>query len=382
MIYEIFEILNIDEKELMRPLILCFMACLALQLFFLFIFYYRLLFYRKKSFLENKIPISVIITAKNEEDNLKIFLPKILEQDYPDFEVIVVNDASTDNTHEVLYDFNSKYPNLKITSVPDDNKFAHGKKLAITLGVKAAKNECLVFTDADCFPETNKWLETMSRNFTDDKSIVLGYGGYVQKNGLLNKYIRSDTFSIALRYFSFALAGLPFMGVGRNMAYRKSLFMANKGLIKHAHIFSGDDDLFINEVASKKNTTIETNVNAKTLSLPMESIHSWIKQKRRHLTTGPHYRTIHKLFLSAEAISSMGYYLFFALALSAKIMIYPLLAVFVIRALLQLPMFIIMMNKLKEKNILLFLFLHDIISPYINLFLAISNYQTKKVSWR
>ena len=202
-------------------------------------------------------PVSVIICAKNEANNLSRFLPLVLDQNYPDFEVIVVNDSSTDNTEALLNELSGKFKNLRFTNIPENEKFKHGKKLALTVGIKAAMHENLLFIDADCYPADREWIRLMSGRFTKQKTIVLGYGRYERRKGLLNILIRYETVFTAIQYFSFSIKGKPYMGVGRNLAYNKSLFFNNKGFASHYHIQTGDDDLFINEVANNKNTAIE-----------------------------------------------------------------------------------------------------------------------------
>ena len=246
--------------------ILLFSALIQI-LYYIFI-YGKLFFYKRKIPRVSKKPVSVIICAKNEEENLKKFLPGILAQDYPEYEVIVVNDCSTDGTALLLAEFKEKYPHLYYTTIEPDRKFMHGKKLAISIGIKAAKSEWLLFTDADCQPVSKSWISRMQENFSDKRQIVLGYGGYFKRKTLLNLIIRYDTAFIAATYFSYALAGIPYMGVGRNLAYRKSLFFEKKGFGSHKKLLSGDDDLFVNKHGRKKNIRIEISRDSHTLSEP------------------------------------------------------------------------------------------------------------------
>ena len=263
---------------------------------------YSFYFFRKLSVFKGKItsfskPISIIVCAKNELQNLRDKLPTILSQDYPNYEVIVVNDQSVDGTAVLLKEFEKQYPNLVVVTIDEHIKHWPGKKFALTLGIKTAKHEHLLLTDADCLPNSSSWAKQMSSNFTS-ADIVLGYGGYEKKKGLLNKLIRFDTFNVAQQYLSYALSGFTYMGVGRNMAYKKSLFFDNKGFANHMHIASGDDDLFIQEVAKKDNVSIEITEQAHTTSAVIEKWGEWIYQKRRHITTAPLYKTKFKVLLS------------------------------------------------------------------------------------
>ncbi|MCL2073582.1 MAG: glycosyltransferase [Marinilabiliaceae bacterium] len=248
--------------------------------------------------------VSVIICAKNEEENLTNFLPSVLTQDYPNYQVVVVNDSSEDNSELILAQFKSKYSHLYYTNIPIDKKFSHGKKLAISIGVKAATHNYLVFTDADCKPASNKWLETMVQGFKPEgKEIVIGFGGYLKQKGITNLIIRYDTFFTALQYMGFAFSGKPYMGVGRNLAYKKDLFIKNDGLKSHLNILSGDDDLFVKETATKQNVSIVTNPDAHTISVPHKTLNHWRLQKARHLTTAHLYNFSVKSELILEPIS-------------------------------------------------------------------------------
>ncbi|GAF02544.1 poly-beta-1,6-N-acetyl-D-glucosamine synthase [Saccharicrinis fermentans DSM 9555 = JCM 21142] len=277
------------------------------QMFYYLYFYLALGKYLKNDQGESNFsypPVSVIICAKNESKNLEKHLPAVLEQEYSaPFQVIVVNDASEDTSELVLARLKERYANLYFTSIPYDKKFRHGKKLALTLGVKAAKYEHLLFTDADCEPVDKYWIKEMVQGFSLGKDIVLGYGPYKKQKGFINLWQRYDTFQIAIQYLSFALRGIPYMAVGRNMAYKKSLFYNNQGFKSHQHILSGDDDLFIRDAANKNNVAIVALLHSQTRSVPVKSFKEWKRQKKRHLTTAPYYRFKTKVLLGVEALS-------------------------------------------------------------------------------
>ena len=354
-------------------LIIVFTLSLLVQFIFYLGIYVRFLYHKQTKVKKKKEPVSVIICARNEADNLERYLPAVLSQDYPDYETIVVNDCSNDNTDELLGRYLKEYNHLRTTSISEDKKFAHGKKLAVTIGIKAAKHEILIFTDADCQPASDQWLTRLQQRLTKEKSIVLGYGGYFRRKNFLNSYIRYDTMMIAWQYFSYALAGYPYMGVGRNLAYRKSLFFASKGFATHYHLLSGDDDLFVNENANKLNTAIEYSPESHTRSEAKKTLKEWIKQKRRHLTTSAHYKTKHKFLLCIEPISRFLYYGSFICLLS--IWIYPeyILPAFSLRFLLQLVFTKRAMKLLNEKNLLISSQFFDVFSLFINFMIHFSN---------
>ncbi|MHC1705609.1 MAG: glycosyltransferase [Tenuifilaceae bacterium] len=358
---------------------------LLIQLFYYLGIYLKVAIYNKKDSQNDNqlVPISVVICARDEEENLENFLPYVLEQDYPNYEVIVVNDCSSDNSDITLDRMMKKYSNLKVTTIKEDEKFSHNKKLALTVGIKAAKNDWVLLTDADCRPDDNKWLASMASNFYDNVEIVLGYGGFFEERSFLNKLIRFDALFIAMQYLGLARVGKPYMGVGRNLAYRKSLFFKNKGFASHAHINSGDDDLFINEVAKSYNTKVEFRHDAHTRTIPRKKFSSWVTQKRRHISTGMKYKLSSKLFLGGEIISRIIFYAS-AIALIA-LLYYPWVIVGVVggRWIIQLSIIKGVMNRLNERKILLLSLLYDFFSIFFYSTLAILNIlNPSKPRWR
>ena len=294
-----------DFSDLLQSIVTIALWTMAfIQLFWIFFFYSRIAFHREKTpNFENLPPVSIIICARNEEDNLFSFLPFILEQVYDKFEVIVVNHQSTDNTTFVLNALEAKYSHLKVIQLERNQHLSVGKKLPLTLGIKGAKYDHLLLTDADCKPSTKIWLKSMASQFSEKKEIVLGYGPHNSAPGILNKFIRLDTSMIALNYFSFAKAGLPYMGVGRNLAYSKELFLKNNGFKSHYSISSGDDDLFIQEVAKNRNYTISLSPLGFCYSDGKDTWSNLRAQKSRHYTTSSRYSLFKKLLLGIYPLS-------------------------------------------------------------------------------
>lgn len=259
------------------------------------------------------LPVSVIICAKNEAHNLQQFLPFVLEQDYPEdlFEVIVVNDQSTDHSAQVLQDFASGYPRLNVVTIEQDRvKTFPGKKYALSQGIAAAKFEQLLLTDADCKPASGQWLRQMTGS---GKSIVLGYGAYETHPGMLNKFIRWETVHTCMQYAGYARKGLAYMGVGRNLSYRKVLLEGLEQDQAFQQVYrntpSGDDDLLICKIARKDNVTVCLDREAHTLSVPQRTWATWWRQKTRHTSTGKYYPGKIKKLLGLYALSHCLYWL-------------------------------------------------------------------------
>lgn len=355
-----------------------------IQVFYYFWYFLAPARHKPRDKPQKSAPVSVIICARNEEENLRNFLPAVLEQDYPDFEVVVVNDCSEDDSYNILGEYLKKYPNLKVSNIIKDPKFTHNKKFAQFIGIKAAKNDLLLFTDADCKPESKKWIAGMASGFGDGVDFVLGYGGFFGKKGLLNKYIRYDSMMIAMQYFGMAIRGIPYMGVGRNLAYRKSLFFDRKGFGNHSHLASGDDDLFVNSNASGDNIAVEFSKESHTRSIPAPGINKYYKQKARHLTTAIHYKPGDKMALIAEPVSRILFYTAF-LTLMANLFMWPVVAgVFMARIIIQFIIFALNSKKFNEPGLLPWIPVFDIVSPFINaLFFAGSLRQgTGRNTWK
>ena len=327
----------------------------------------------KVPFQAEQPPVSIIVCAKDEAENLRKFLPFVLEQDYPEFEVIVINDGSTDDTDELLRDLREEYPRLRTTFVPVGANNASTKKLGITLGIKASKYEFLLFTDADCMPEYKTWIARMMRNFTRETDFVLGYGAYLQKKGLLNRLITYDTLFIALQYMGMAAVRKPYMGVGRNLAYRKETFFAQKGFASTLHLSSGDDDLLVNKASNPWNTRIEIAADSITWSEPNKTFRGWFYQKERHLSVSSYYKNSSKFRLFFEPATRGIFYLSLILAFifGNLITMAATGVIFLTRYLVQT----IIINKSSKhfggRRYISTLPLFDILLPLINLYIII-----------
>jgi len=360
-----------------------FVFCFLVQLYFSLFVHLRLLTFKSTAALQTELkPISVIICARNEVKNLEVFLPQVLEQDYPDFEVVVVNDRSWDGTEELLEQFAKQYSRLRVVTVADGNKFIAGKKFAVTMGIKAALNEWLVFTDADCFPASAHWLAEMQQSADDQTEIVLGYSPYIRRKGLLNALIRFETFFTAVNYLSFALKGMPYMGVGRNMAYKKSLFFKHKGFAAHMHIPSGDDDLFVNAHATRSNTEIRISADAHVWSEPNTSFAAYLRQKKRHFGAGKLYKTKHKAVLSLQIIIQFLYYILFAACCCFKVLLLPALGVFVLSLLIRSFIYPKLLRRLSYPGLVWWFPLLDILLFVFLVFNGILSIFVKKVQWK
>lgn len=370
---------NIPEISVATILLLS----LTIQLAYYWIVFSRLAFFhqKKEKKVKNLPSVSIVIAAHNEYHHLKENLPAILEQDYSKFEVVLVNHASTDETGSLLKELNQKYDKLKVITIEKDLNFFHGKKFPLSIGIKSAAYDFLLLTDADCKPASPLWIQKMVANYDNKTEVVLGYGPYETKNGFLNRIIRYDTFNVAMHYLSFAMTGAPYMGVGRNLSYRKELFFKQKGFISHYRIASGDDDLFIGAVARKENTKVELAPESFVYSEPKQSFKAWRTQKHRHLTTGRMYKKKFKFRLGFYSLSLSVFYLSTLFLLITLQMIYVLLGAWLLRIITQLIIHKNILKRLNEKHLLLFSLLWEPVHTLIIPLIGLTGHRSKDSTW-
>lgn len=326
-------------------------------------------------------PVSVIICSKNEAENLQKNVPLILQQDYPDFEVILINDASQDATPEIIDGFAEIDPRVHTVHIKNNEAFWSNKKYSLTLGIKRAVNQRMLFTDADCRPASKNWIQYMVQQFSEEKQLILGYGAYEKHKGFLNKLVRFETLMTAVQYFSYAKIGETYMGVGRNLAYTSKLFYDNRGFMSHMNVRSGDDDLFVNEAATKSNTALMYHSDAFTYSQPKTSFAQWIHQKRRHISTANHYQTKHKILLGLYYLSAL---LFWVLAILIFFIVdwkIPL-ALIVFRTMLQYIVVGKASTLLQEKDLALWIPIFELFLICTQLVIFISNSLAKPKTWK
>ena len=362
---------------------LSFCIIAFIQLFYYLFFFLRLAFYKPKA--KNTFqthPVSVIICSRDEAANLVKNLPGALVQEYrTSHEVIVVNDNSLDESKYILEEFQRTFKQLHVIELKQEARFIPGKKYPLSVGIKTAKYEIVLLTDADCVPASEYWIQKMQEMFTDGIEIVLGYGPLHKKKGFFNKLVRWETFHTALQYLSYAESGLAYMGVGRNLSYKKEVFFRHKGFSAHNHVPGGDDDLFINKATTKKNTTVAIDKDAFTLSEPPTSWNQWFRQKNRHYTTSKYYKGIHKFLLGLYAFSLFLFYPLFIVSLFLfdwRIV----LGVFGLRLIIQGIVIFKTTRKLNEKDLFPWFVFFDVWMFFYYLIFASALFKKPHQNWK
>jgi cellulose synthase/poly-beta-1,6-N-acetylglucosamine synthase-like glycosyltransferase len=359
-----------------------FVIVTIIQLFY-YLFFFRRVAYFKPAEKEHsqQHPVSIIICARDEDENLARNLPGVLVQDYPTtHEVIVINDNSIDDTKYILAELQKTFKKLHIVELEQEAKMIAGKKFPLSIGIKEAKHEIVLLTDADCVPASEHWVFKMQDAFSNGIEVALGYGAYQKAPGFLNKVIRFETFHTALQYLSYALAGKPYMGVGRNLSYRKNLFFQNKGFSSINHIPSGDDDLFINKVATKHNTAVVIDPQAFTVSKPKQTWKNWMRQKNRHYSTGKFYKASHQFLLG---LYTGSFILFYPLFIASIVLFDWRLALmpFVIRMITQAIIWQKAMKKLEEHDLFPLFIFWDLWQFFYYVIFAPALWRKPKKTW-
>lgn len=355
-----------------------FSVCLLVQLLYHWIPFSRVAFYKNRhaphydSELE---PVSIVLCARDAYDHLIELVPALLEQNYPNFEVVIVNDCSDDETEEYLKELARREPRVRPVQLKQHLNFFNGKKFPLSVGIKAAQNDLIVLTDCDCRPSTKEWLRSVVNCYGRDTEMVIGYSPYERRKSFLNTLIRFDAIQNALLYLSSALKGRPYMGIGKNLSYRKELFYRNKGFISHYTTLVGDDDLFVNQAATRRNTEVLIDAADAIYTAPPTSFGLWWRQRCGRHSTVNHYNAVSRLRLSLFYSSQLLFYVSFVLLLilspafvitDGEAFYIPILAfLFLLRYGSQLIIYRNASKRLGEKGLLPFLILSDILFAFL-----------------
>lgn len=326
-------------------------------------------------------PVSVIICAKNEAENLLNNLKHILEQRYSNFEVIVVNDNSSDDTAAVLKSFEKDYSHLKIVNATTNKYHLIGKRNALLQGIEAAQHEWLMLTDADCKPKTNAWIRYMVQPLYNGKQLSIGFSNYRTRFSLLNLIIQFETIYTAIQYFAFANNKMPYMAVGRNMAYTKSFFYQSKSFYNNTAL-SGDDDLLVNELVNNNNFGLVWDIKSQTISNAPSTWKAWIQQKIRHYSAGKFYKSKHRMVLATLYLSSLFSTLFAFFVLMEKPYFTMLLGALFVKIIIQLMVSYKLLSKFKQQHLLIWIPIMDFLFPMILVTLATISMLRKTIAWK
>ena len=360
-----------------------FIVLAVIQLaYYLFVFG-KFAFAKAQKITPNRVPVSVIVCAKNEEKNVVKYIPLLAEQNYPDFEIILIDDASGDATLEIFEQFEKQYANVRLVKVENNEAFWGNKKYALTLGIKAATKEYLLITDADCYPTSKDWISAMCSQFTTQKTIVLGYGKYEKVSySFLNKIIRFENLLNTVQYFSWSKVGFPYMGVGRNIAYKKEEFFNVNGFIDHMQIRNGDGELFVNQAANGKNTNIAYTPESFLVSKRKNSFSEFFNQKRRQIATANYFKSVDQLKLGVFYGSQLLFVLFAVFLLALQFESIIVLSICLVRYIIAWTVIGFSAGKLKENDIKFWFPFVEIVLIFTQVNAYFTNLLSKPTHWK
>ncbi len=355
--------------------------CVLVQLFFS-LYYFLPLARHQDPEPEAVWPVSVSVAAHDELENLVELLPMLIDQEYPEFEVILVNDRSEDDTEFYLYELARQFPHFRIVTIKSTPEYLNPKKYALALGIKAARFEHVLLTDADCRPTSQNWIKKMQSGYQNGAEVVLGYSPYAQLKGFLNHLVRYETLLTGIQYLSQANRGNPYMGVGRNLSYTKGCFFKNKGFASHIKTIGGDDDLFVRDAANNSSISIVIDQEGQTVSIPKKTFREWLVQKRRHMSVGGRYKALDRVRIGSFILANILFYTIslVLLVLSSHLAILGVLIG--VRYLAVLPVYMLVARRLGDSLSLLMLPLLDVVYFLNYMLLGVSVILYKKFRWK
>lgn len=361
---------------------LIFATCFLIQMAYLFIVFTGLIPKPPAKMVQKHPGVTIVVCARNEEDNLYQNIPNWCEQNYPEFEVIIVNDQSMDDSKYIVKAYQEKYKNLRLVDLERSKNGRIGKKLPLTVGIKGAKYPYVLLTDADCKPASKQWIRRIAANFSEKKKIVLGFSPYLRAKGMLNAFIRFDAVLVGLQYLNLAKRGVAYMGVGRNMSYHTDLFHEVSGFKAHYHIPSGDDDLFIQQVAKNNNFAIDYHPESFTYTTPKSSWKAWYTQKRRHFQTSPEYKVIHKALLGIYPATLLFMLISFVILLFVTDWWAILSSIFALRIVVYWIIWGISFKRLGSKDLIAYIPLFEFAFLLIHPIIYTTRPQTTEKKWQ
>ena len=360
-------------------------AVAGIQIICYLLIYSRFVFARAKKTSVTNTPVSVLVCAKNEAKELEQFLPSILSQNHTNFEIVLINDVSYDNTFEIMEAFAEKHACIKLVNVKNNEAFWGNKKYALTLGIKAATHENLLFINANSKPVSLNWITEMCAqlNLNSKKTVVLGYSAYNKvKHSVLNKFIRFDHLIKSIQYMSFAKTGMPYVGVSENLAYTKKHFFDANGFMSHMDIKKSEHALFINQTATKRNTSAVFSKNSFTSTVAPKSLKSWTTKKRQYTYIAKHFKLIHKFVLALIYSTGFLFWLLAILLISLQYNWEIVAAIIASRIVVQYIVLGIGAKKLNELDLIIFIPFLEIFLILFQFVIFITNASSKPKHWK
>lgn len=327
--------------------------------------------------------VSVVMVVHNEAEFLKSSLPYLLEQDYPDYEIVIVDYTSTDDTRYVLRVCSENYPNLKPILFPHDVNMFQGKKYPLSIGIKSATKDVILLTEAESVPRSFDWVSQMMKGYCGDTQIVMGCN-IVKSNGtLLGAFQQYENMTYNASYIGAMAMGNPFTATGRNLSFRRDFFFKQGGFISHYSIPDGADDLFVNANANSRNSSVVLSSDAFVVSEPRSSFRLWHQDRSHRLYTRRYYGLKDKLMLAFYPLSQFVFLASLVLLLVFQLFPWQLLvALLVVKLIWQIVSALPLAKRFEIKKIQFFAPLFEFYFLFANTFMTTFALRRKNKQWR
>lgn len=357
----------------------------VIQLIYYFLIYGKFTFHRKKSAVSFKeVPMSVVVVVRDNASQILQSLPKLLSQQYPAFEIVVVNDRSPDeNTLFTIKEYSNRYPNIKFVDLSEAVSTSKGRKMAVSFGIKCATYENILVTSPDCEPSSVHWLSAMAANFQGQKKVVVGYSTYARRRTPYNAFLRYDNVVGAVQYFSHVLRNATYRADFNNIAFLRQLFYNQKGFTSFNHLEWGEEDIFVHRISGGDNTSVEYSPESMIVQNNIPSYGYWRSHKISLYYTRKFNSTRNRFSLSMFDATNMLFYVLLTLSVVSAIhvptFLYAAIGVAVVRVVGLYVSVGISAAKLCEKQIIPLILPFDLLFSVLNpLYFIYSRLNTKK----
>ena len=376
---DIFSGLALSELVLLTV----FGVLFLLRLLHLFLFTGRVLFRKKVDNNEaEKKPLSLILTIRNEEENLKNNLPKILSLENIDFEMVVVDDFSQDNSYLILGLLKDRYKRLTISALNQETKFS--TKLALNIAIKATNNKWILTVPVSLAEVAAEWLDYISQATNNEKNVVIGYSTVARSKGFYNRLTRIENYFSYLKSTGYILNGIPFVYSVENVAFQKEKYFEIGGFGQKVTEHYANLELVINSFIRKKTTAVLFNKESSIRKTEVVKRADYFDLLKKSIRIESHLSSSKRVILF---LIEFGKLLFLPIAAFVIVLLPELWIILAgLMGFIFTPyLFIIKItqNRLNERKIFIPSLVYDLLMPYYKLFFRWHfNRRSRKNRWK
>ena len=364
-----FQILTITEMVLLAA----YAGVFIIQMYFLLGVYLKLAWHKKENFNPAPHQVTIMLSLRNEEERIREMMTKFTELPFEDYQVMVINEVSEDNTLEILNVLAETNPRIKVTSLSQETRFM--EKQAINIGLKGAQSPWIVQLPPTTGSISQEWLTKLTGLLDKDTDAVIGYTNVERNKGFRNLLCRMERFHQFMLSGSWILAGMPFVFSENNVLFNKSMYFDTLGFRQKLNRNFANLELIFNENFKPNRIKVSTHADL--------SVREQVEDDR-----GDHLKLIKKAVQIRKTLNwSKKFTLFLddftkialtGLTISLLIILTEYWITFtfmlVIYYILLLIIVIKLLNRLKERKIFVSSFAYILIKPIINWWFFWSTY--------